>query len=453
MPNPVLPSAFSDQMLQQLGDTDYEAFLQALSSPTPVSIRRNPLKLKNWSENSDGVKWNTEGIYLAERPVFTLDPRLHGGAYYVQEASSMLLSAVLPQVIDVNQPLKVLDLAAAPGGKSTLLAATISSDSLLISNEVIKSRYQILRENLCKWGYPNVLCANQDSREFAPLQGQFDLVLLDAPCSGEGLFRKDPNAVNEWSPEHVQHCSARQRRILAEASPLLKPGGILIYCTCTYNEFENALNVAWSQDNLELSPIPLSFPAEWGVQARDFGYQCYPHRVQGEGFFIAAMRQEKHYPVLKSTPTKGFWKNAPRKNVDFLQKWVKSDAKLLVLESPHGELAAIPQACADFFQELSPYLRRWDPVLELGALKHQDFIPAPALALSTVIHPDLPNTSLDLPTALKYLRKEVIELPDSPDGWGLVNYEGINLGWVKNIKGRVNNYFPKEWRIRMGGSV
>ena len=189
MASPVLPSAFSDQMLQQLGDSDYEAFLNALSSPTPVSIRRNPLKLKNWSENSDGVKWNKEGIYLAERPVFTLDPRLHGGAYYVQEASSMLLSAVLPQVIDLDQPLKVLDLAAAPGGKSTLLAAAISPDSLLISNEVIKSRYQILRENLCKWGYPNVLCSNQDSREFAPLQGQFDLVLLDAPCSGEGLFR------------------------------------------------------------------------------------------------------------------------------------------------------------------------------------------------------------------------------------------------------------------------
>ena len=446
----MLPAAFSAQMQDQLGQAAYADFLQALSSPIPVSVRRNPLKLKNWKENYAGVKWHPEGVYFPTRPVFTLDPRLHGGAYYVQEASSMLLLSVLQQTVDLNSPLKVLDLAAAPGGKSTLLAAALSEGSLLISNEVIKNRYQILRENLSKWGYPNVVCTNQDSREFAPLQGQFDLVLLDAPCSGEGLFRKDPAAVNEWSPEHVQHCAARQRRILAEASALLKPGGILIYCTCTYNDHENALNVQWSQENLDLAPIALAFPTEWGIQARELGYQCYPHHLDGEGFFIAALRQEKKYPLLKSNPPKGFWKNTPRKNTGALKDWINPSFEFQALESPHGELAAIPQPCFDYFQELSPHLRRWDPILELGAFKHQDFVPAASLALSTVVHPAIPNFSLDLATALQYLRREPIELTEVTGSWGLVSYEGINLGWIKNIKGRINNYFPKEWRIRMG---
>jgi 16S rRNA C967 or C1407 C5-methylase (RsmB/RsmF family)/NOL1/NOP2/fmu family ribosome biogenesis protein len=445
----MFPTAFVAQMQDQLGAAEYEDFLSAFALPVPVSVRRNPLKLKNWQENYDGVKWNNEGVYLPDRPIFTLDPRLHGGAYYVQEASSMLLSAVLEQTVDLAAPLKVLDLAAAPGGKSTLLAAALSAESLLISNEVIKTRYQILRENLSKWGYPNVICTNQDSREFAPLQGQFDLVLLDAPCSGEGLFRKDPTAMKEWSPEHVQFCASRQHRILAEASPLLKPGGILIYCTCTYNDFENALNVQWSQDNLDLVALPLVFPAEWGVQAREFGYQCYPHRVKGEGFFIAAFRQEKKHPLLKASPAKGFWKTGNRKNAQGLDKWLNPEFSYLTLESPHGELAALPKACEAFFMELSPSLRRWDPILELGTFKHQDFIPAPALALSTVVHPTLPNQSLDLSTALKYLRKDVLELTNVPDGWSLVNYENVNLGWIKSIKGRINNYYPKEWRIRM----
>lgn len=443
-----LPAAFSEQMRAQLGEHTFVDFEKALSSPVPVSIRRNTLKLKNWWGNFDGVKWNTEGVYLPERPSFTLDPLIHGGAYYVQEASSMLLGAVLPQVIDLNQPLKVLDLAAAPGGKSTLLASAISSDSLLVSNEVIKSRYQILRENLSKWGYPNVLCSNLDSSEFAPLQGRFDLVVVDAPCSGEGLFRKDPAAMKEWSPEHVQHCSARQRRILAEASPLLREGGVLIYSTCTYNDFENALNVAWSQEKLDLEPIPLQFPEEWGVQARAFGYQCYPHRVQGEGFFIAALRQKKEYSALKSTPVKGFWKVASRKNNNLLSQWLAPDFAFLPLESPHGELAAVPAACTDFFQELSPYLKRWDPVLELGALKQQDFIPAHALALSTAINSGLPSVELDLETALKYLRKEPFDMPNLQGSWFLARYQGVNLGWIKNIKGRINNYYPKEWRVR-----
>lgn len=444
-----LPTAFSEQMLAQLDEQAFNDFETALSSPAPVSIRKNPLKLKNWWGNFDGVKWNSEGIYLPERPSFTLDPLIHGGAYYVQEASSMLLGAVLAQTVDLNQPLKVLDLAAAPGGKSTLLASAISPDSLLISNEVIKSRYQILRENLTKWGYPNVLCSNLDSSEFAPLQGRFDVVVVDAPCSGEGLFRKDPGAMKEWSPESVQHCSARQRRILAEASPLLKSGGVLIYSTCTYNDFENALNVAWSQEKLDLEPIPLSFPEAWGVQAREFGYQCYPHRVQGEGFFIAALRQKKEYPVLKSTPVKGFWKKASRKNTTVLDQWLEPDFAYLPLESPHGELAAMPAACADFFEEISPYLKRWDPILELGALKQQDFIPAHALALSTAVNPILPKVELDLEATLQYLRKQPIEIPNLQGSWFLISYQGVNLGWIKNIKGRINNYYPKEWRIRM----
>ena len=245
-----LPDAFAAQMQQQLG-SDYEAFAAALATPPPVSIRLNPRKPAVDIVGLTPVPWCAEGFYLPSRPVFTLDPLFQAGAYYVQEASSMLLAEAIRQTVGKRKPyagqapLKALDLCAAPGGKSTLLASALPPHSVLVCNEVIRSRVPVLRENIDKWGYANVVVSHHDPDDFAPLAGFFDLVMIDAPCSGEGLFRKDPKAMNEWSPEHVMLCAARQGRILAASAPLVAEDGWLIYSTCTYNDAENRQAMQW----------------------------------------------------------------------------------------------------------------------------------------------------------------------------------------------------------------
>ncbi len=446
----ILPASFQTQMQAILGAGEYQDFLEALSSPIPISIRVNPKKSKSSRENYDGVKWHKDGVYLRERPSFTLDPSFQAGAYYVQEASSMLIGAAIAQAIDLTKPIMALDLAAAPGGKSTLLASLISEKSILIANEVIKSRYQILRQNLIKWGYPNVVCTNQDSREFAPLNGQMDLVLLDAPCSGEGLFRKDPEAIGEWSPEHVQHCAARQRRIMADAAALLVPGGILLYSTCTYNDVENSDNVLWAQDNLGLKQIQLSFPSDWGLTVRKAGFQVFPHLVNGEGFFFALLQKETADAPEKTKNPIGFWRPLPAKQAPDLNNWLQNSSDFSLFGSPHGELAAIPAFAHDKLQPLLPTLKRWDPVLEIGSFKGKDLVPAHALALSTALSEQVTHLAVDLRQALQYLRKEQFSPPaESPKGWAVVQHEGYKLGWAKILPDRINNYYPKDWRILM----
>ena len=277
------PNEFTDRVKNDLGSTG-ENLIQALNEPPPVSIRFNPFKIKNWSENFEGVKWNPNGIYLPKRPVFTLDPYFHAGAYYVQEASSMFLEEAIKQTIELQKPLKVLDLAAAPGGKTTLLAGMLSSESLLLANEVIKSRYKILRQNVAKWGLPNVYTSNHDASGLTNLSGFFDVVVIDAPCSGEGMFRKDPQSAKEWSMENVKLCASRQKKILADAMNLLAEDGVLIYSTCTYNAEENELNAKWLHKSFPLDPMRLSLPEDWNITSGDYGYQFYPHQTKGEGF-------------------------------------------------------------------------------------------------------------------------------------------------------------------------
>ena len=237
-----LPPAFTERMQQLLGN-ESETFFQALVSESPTSIRLNPEKTVNtdlpFSELlSRQVPWCSNGYYLKERPSFTSDPLLHGGAYYVQEASSMFLQVVLQQITE-DTPLRVLDLCAAPGGKSTLLANNLPKDSLLVSNEVIKSRASILKENIIKWGYDHIVVTNSDPNRFTGMKGAFDMILVDAPCSGEGMFRKDEKAITEWSENNLRLCEERQKRILSDVWDALAPGGYLVYSTCTYNPGEN----------------------------------------------------------------------------------------------------------------------------------------------------------------------------------------------------------------------
>lgn len=443
-----LPPVFIAQMQAQLGK-ELEAFQAVLDTPSPVSIRWNFSKAKRIEEIYEVIKWFNNGIYLPERPVFTLDPLLHAGVYYVQEASSMFVAEAARQLVDLDKPLRVLDLCAAPGGKSTLLSSILTEDSLLLSNEVIRNRYQILQENTIKWGLPNVHISNGDSQHFAGLENFFDMVVVDAPCSGEGLFRKDKKAVAEWSPAHVTHCAARQKRILADAVKTLKPDGALIYCTCTYNDEENESNAKWLVEDFDLEPISLEIPVDWNIVKKEIGYQFYPHRVKGEGFYISCFRKKPG--KVNATKARAFPHLTPlsSKVVPIVQGWLKEPEKYDFYENKIGNIVAILKTQVEDCQIITKYLRKADFGLELGILKGKDFIPAHALALSTAITPDLPAIELEKEQALRFLKKENIILESIPAGWALARYQGHNLGWLKGVGNRINNYFPKNWRILM----
>ena len=266
-------SAFRSLMQEQLPPGEAHLLLAAQDTPPPVSIRLNPRKTANAFPGTEEVPWCPNGRYLPQRPSFTADPLFHAGAYYVQEASGMALWQLKPFLQTINAP-RVLDACAAPGGKSTLLLDIMPEDGLLVSNEIIRSRVPVLAENLARWGCSNVVVSQNDPASFSGLPDYFDLIAVDAPCSGEGMFRKDPEARKEWSPAHVEFCAQRQRRILNDLWPALKPGGLLLYSTCTFNRKEDEDQVAWLCDTLGAKLI--------------LGPQKYmPHKVKGEGFFMA----------------------------------------------------------------------------------------------------------------------------------------------------------------------
>jgi len=445
-----LPRAFATTMQARLG-AEWEAFLQALNSPAPVSLRFHLLKHKKWSENYEKVKWCFNGVYLPERPVFTLDPAFHAGAYYVQEASSMLVCHLLQQVFPNPAGIRALDLAAAPGGKSTLLAEWLGQDGFLVANEVIRSRFQTLDYNHIKWGYANTVVSNHDSQDFSALENWFDLILLDAPCSGEGLFRKDPGAMAEWSPDNVAHCAARQKRILADAVRLLKPGGILLYSTCTYNEAENDDNVQWMGQTFGFESIFADLPDDWGISRTLCGLQCYPHRVKGEGFYLAALQKTGDGPTRQINSSYRFsgWGPLPGKYQNLIRPFLRNPHEFSFYIDSSYCIRALPKDKEETTGKVAQALHRCRWGIEVGQIKGKDFIPAPELALSNVIEPDLPAVTPDRATALRYLKKEPVDLPGAPGGWVLVRYDGLNLGWAKVLQNRTNNYYPKAWRILM----
>lgn len=459
-----LPSPFVEELQAQLGP-QYPDFEASISQPAPVSVRLNPHKRPVVLDSAalkiasvgDPVAWCAQAHYLPTRPVFTLDPLFHAGAYYVQEASSMLIGHALAQVIDLSKPLRVLDLCAAPGGKTTLLASILHPDSLLLANEVIKSRVMILKENIQKWGLPHVHISHHDPEDLGRLEAFFDVILIDAPCSGEGLFRKDPAAVSEWSPDNVQLCSARQKRILEAATPLLSPRGILVYCTCTYNDTENQRSVEVLTQQGLFEEIKIALPSSWGVSSKPIGYQCYPHWVKGEGFFFSVfqkkggLRRVQRYDSLpKKGKEEGFksCRRLPHKQVAEVARWVDTPDDFHFFVKPNGEVLAFLDSQLDDIRILDNLLFAKGLGLEMGEFKGADFIPSHALALSTVLSRHIPRLVLTESEALQFLKKENLLL-QAPKGWLLATHHGLGLGWVKSLGNRLNNYLPKDWRIRM----
>lgn len=410
-----LPSDFIEYTSGIFGNERWQRYVKAFEENPPVSVRLNPLKVVRLKQKpfagevagevADEVPWCRGGYYLKDRPNFTLDPLLHAGAYYVQEASSMFLDEVIRQHFHAESG-AALDLCAAPGGKSTLLRAALPEDVVLYSNEPDRRRANILSENMQKQGFANVVVTNNLPRDYKRSKMSFDLVLCDVPCSGEGMFRKDAGAIGEWSVQNVMKCRDLQRSIVEDIWPCLKSGALFIYSTCTFNTHENEENVKWITEKLGAELLSVDTKAEWRITGSLLSgwhgdvYRFIPGITKGEGLFMAVVRKVGGQSFTSAKPA---------------------------LNILHSSLE-IPQ----------------------GTQKGKDIIPAHAEALMVGLQEDkYPMVELSHDDALRYLRRESLVLSqETPRGFVIVKYHGLPLGFVKNIGNRANNLYPQEWRIR-----
>lgn len=443
---PPLPEAFSKRIESQFPG-EHKAFLASLNLDSKTSIRLNSNKSKT-EPNEEKIPWIKNGFFLSSRPSFVCDPLFHAGHYYVQEASSMFLEQAILQLELHKKPITALDLCAAPGGKSTHLIQLLHDDSLLVSNEVIRSRAPILAENLIKWGKPNYLVTSNDASHFQQLQ--FDLIVVDAPCSGEGLFRKQADSRSEWSQNNCDLCSARQQRILEDIWPALAPGGILVYSTCTYNPNENELGIEQFVANKEAQVRSLNIQDEWNINKINIvngeGYRFLPHKGKGEGFFMAI--------IQKTTKSESNKKHNSRKNISKISSY-KGTTLPYTLKTNHSlyQKNDIIFACnplhtkqiIEFDSQL--YILQFGG--ELGLWKGKDFIPSHALAQNIVFDStSIPKFETTRAEAQAYLRKENLTMPEMPKGYVLVEHQNAILGWSKNIGNRSNNLYPTHYRVR-----
>ena len=444
----LLPESFEVRMKSILG-SEFPSFRNSLNAQVNHSVRINPKKIKK-VPNLNCVPHCSTGYYLTQRPIYTLDPLFHAGAYYVQESSSMFLEQFILQ--SDKKSLRILDLCASPGGKSTHLSSLLPDDCLLVSNEVIHSRALVLSENLKKWGNPNVIVTCNDPRDFSRLPGFFDIIVVDAPCSGEGLFRRDASAIEEWSLSNADHCAQRQKRILADVWPALAQGGMLIYSTCTFNPAENEDTIKWLSEFTSIEPVKLQLPDDWNIDITDAaGFPCYrfyPHRVKGEGFFTAAVRKMEPSESKWNMKTKLSLTLASKSEQIILNRTIK-DLSLSLMKF-ENDFLAWPTALLSEFDQVKNNLRIVHAGVKAGEIIRDVFIPAHELAISNICNEQqFPQVDLTLEQALLYLKKDDFQLFFVERGWNLLTYKDIPLGWAKNIGNRFNNIYPKEWRIRM----
>lgn len=419
-----LPKGFIEMMSEILGP-ETDDFLRAMNEPPVVSVRVNGRKPTSAFAGERDVKWCDKGYYLKDRPVFTLDPLLHAGAYYVQDASSMIYYEATRRILSglgaVSEdgkplhPVGVLDMCAAPGGKTTAIIDALPDGSRVVANEYVGKRAGILRENLIKWGYPDVTVTNRDSSWFAEDGGKYDIVAVDAPCSGEGMMRKEPEAVRQWSEDLIDKCSSLQREILTNAANAVAVGGFLIYSTCTFNRRENEDNAEFIAEELGLVPYDPAFPKEWGIPS-GIGTSLpvsrfMPHKTEGEGLFLAIFRKPGEY----------------------VRSQINKSAPCLC-----RRIEPASQACRSSRIKGGKKTRDAEPP-EMERILAVDFDKSAYV-----------TAELDRETALAYLRRESIVLPPVvAKGIVIVCYEGLPLGPVKNIGSRANNLYPKNWRILM----
>jgi NOL1/NOP2/sun family putative RNA methylase len=420
-----------------------EKLLTALNTEAPTTIRKNPFKPTTSFQNEESIAWCENAFRLTERPSFTMDPLFHAGTYYPQEAGSMVLDSVLKS-LDLPENPFVLDLCAAPGGKSTLIASFLQNEGLLVANEVITARARILHENLTKWGVDNVVVTNNDPKDFDRLPHFFDVMLVDAPCSGEGMFRKTPHAREEWSEDNVNLCCARQKRIVHDVWETLKPGGFLIYSTCTFNAEENEKNVQWMLDTLDIEKV-VEIPILGLQRDREkLGYYCFPHTVNTEGYYFAVL--QKAFDSVQKTKlisSKNFIKSKEKLG---LETWLDLSGKEVY--TWRQKFFVLPEKFADAMVHLQQQLRIVKIGCEVGENARKGLIPTPDLALHAQLKSSVQKIELTREQALLYLKNETFPLP-GPQGLTIVTFESIPLGFIKNLGNRFNNLWPKNWMIRM----
>ena len=459
------PEEFVNSIQPLMGDTLWTALTQGLEQEPPVSVRLNPAKGKGMMPHAlwlqEKVPWCPQGYYLNKRPNFTFDPLLHAGCYYVQEASSMFVDAVLRQHAG-DLPVCMLDMCAAPGGKSTAAKSALPAGSLLLSNEPVRQRAQVLSENIQKYGDVDVMVTNNYPEDFLTAGLSFDVLLTDVPCSGEGMFRKDEDAVAGWSLSNVDKCAQLQRDIVTDAWQLLRPGGLFIYSTCTFNVHEDEENVCYMAEHLGAEVLPVNTDDSWHIHGslsaacRWPVYRFIPGCAKGEGLFMAVMRKPGSGQDILETL-------ADTKKTRREQKKKKQDKELAFPDSSwlvgadgfevveQGTLLrAIPKRWCHIYNKAASRLKVLSAGVALGERKGRDIVPAPSLALSQALNADaFPRVELDYLQAVSYLRKEAITLPpDTKRGFVVVTFRGVPLGFVKNIGSRANNLYPAEWKIK-----
>ncbi len=465
--------AFIRYLNGAVGEEMARTVLSALDEPPSVSVRRNPFKDRAVFGMSEPVPWSEYGMMLGKRPVFTLDPFFHAGCYYVQDSSSMFVGYMLRRILGdfchgKGHAVRVLDLCAAPGGKTTDAAASLRQASgdafLLVANEVIRARASVLAANVAVWGDPNVVVTSEDPSGFSSMDGYFDIILADVPCSGEGMFRKDENAVRQWSEENVAHCAARQRRILSDIWPALAENGILIYSTCTFNTYENDGNVTWAAENLGADVI---FPDNIGepVHRTGCGYCLLPGFVKGEGQYCAVLRKRegihgacgngalhrqthgKQAGMSSRHRVRGGTDDVARHAAAVAENCFRTPVKVT---AKGALIKAVPETVAGDAAFLESSLRVIASGCAVGTVKGGDLVPDADLALTIGLKDDaFPRAEVDADTALRFLRRESFALPEAEKGYVLICHGGAPLGFVKNLGSRCNNLHPAERRIRM----
>lgn len=434
--NPSYPAEWPETL--HLHGPERDALIAAMAQPAPVSIRLHPMA-EALPLGLRPVPWCPGGYYLQERPHFAADPAWHAGAYYVQEASSMFLHHVVTALHLDRTPIAALDLCAAPGGKSTLLRSVLHADALLLCNEVVGSRANLLEENLLRWGLAGYAVSQSDPSRFASLPPLFDLVVVDAPCSGEGLFRKDPAAAAEWSPHAVQQCAVRQQHILSQVWPALKPGGYLVYSTCTFNRLENEAQALWLREAVGAASVAIGLPHGGIAEVQERGitaYRFYPHRVEGEGFFTAIFRKEA-----------GRYRPPTLRNSLKLQPFAGAPPLQLAL-TPAEDAFAVRSAHTPMLSFLAAKIRLRQPGVPVGKWQRGALKPAQGFAMLRSAANPYPTRPLTLAEARTFLRREDLPHSDLQSPWVVCTFDGFALGLAKASTARLQSQYPVEWRLR-----
>ena len=439
-----LPETFIEQLRDLLPD-EWDALAAAITTSAPsVAVRVNEARGASVPDGARRVPWCDQGFYLEDRPQFTFDTDWHAGRYYVQDASSMFIAHVIRHLIDT--PVRYLDLCAAPGGKTTAAMQALPEGSLVVANEIVPPRARVLTDNVIRWGNPRCVVTSNAPAQMGRLNGFFDVIAADVPCSGEGMMRKDDEAVAQWTPTLVEQCAQRQREILADVWPALRPGGLFIYSTCTYNRQENELMADYIVGELGATPLEVPVEASWHIHpAIGSDWPCYrfmPHRVDGEGLFMAAFRKAGDAPHQDLRMKE---KNA--KKVDEIGKnWLSRPDEFAIDQV--GDLTiAVPQDVRREVAALRASLNVLHAGVELATVMGRKIVPHHALAMSSVGDTDaFPVSQVDYPTALRYLRGESIVV-DAPRGYVLIAHQGAVLGLANNLGNRANNLYPKTQRI------